>query len=200
MKTTSLIPKLSGLLVRLTFVTAISFISISCTSQTVWEASEVKAGESIFICEKYGNRIFIQNSNYVDPMKTRTEYNWDWLEYSYVSMISHDLFLEAFKESFTDSRLTQLAKTNDYILIIFNVDEKGQILGVYFGLREETTILPEEMEILEQELLSSVEFVVIGKKVEDLIFHRVLLKVYFSEIQDGEIRSVRYSVNLKNRY
>ena len=133
-------------------------------------------------------------------MKTRTEYNWDGLDYSYVSMISQDPFLEAFKESFTDSRLTQLAKTNDYILIIFNVDEKGQILGVHYGLPEGTSILLEEMEILERELLSRVEFVVIGKKVEDLIFYRALLKVDFSEIQDGEIRSVRNSVNLKNRY
>ena len=33
-------------------------------------------------------------------MKTRTEYNWDELDFSYGSMISHDPFLEAFKESF----------------------------------------------------------------------------------------------------
>lgn len=200
MKTTSLIQNLAGLLTKFIIVTPISFFMLSCTAQIPWEASEVKVGESVFICEKQGKHIFIQNSNYVDPMKTRTEYNWDGLEYSYVSMISHEPFLEAFKESFTDNRLTQLAKKNDYILIIFNVDEKGQILGVRFGLSEETSILPEEMKILERELLSKVEFIVIGKEIEDLIFYRVLLEVDFSEIQDGEIRSVRNSVNLKNRY
>lgn len=200
MKTKSIIQKLATLQTRLIIISLISFFILSCTAQIPWEASEIKAGGSVFICEKQGNHFFVRNSNYVDPMKTRTEYNWDGLDYSYVSMISQEPFLEAFKESFRDSRLIQLAKTNDYILIIFNVDEKGQILGVRFGLPEGTSILPEEIEILERELLSRVEFEVIGKKVEDLIFYRVLLKVNFSEIQDGEIQSVRHSVNLKNRY
>lgn len=200
MKPTSLKLKLAGLLARLTLVTAISLLSLSCKAQNVWEASEVKTEKTVFICEDYGSRIFIRNSNYVDPMKNRIEYNSDALGFSYVSIASYDSFLEAFKESFNDSRLTLLAKTNDYILIIFNVDEKGQILGVRFGLGKGTTILPEEMEMLEQELLSSVKFVVVGKKVDDFVFHRVHLRVYFTEVQDGEIRMVRNSVNLKNSY
>lgn len=200
MKPTSLKLKLAGLLARLTLVTAISLLSLSCKAQNVWEASEVKTEKTVFICEDYGSRIFIRNSNYVDPMKNRIEYNSDALGFSYVSIVSHDSFLEAFKESFTHSRLTLLAKTNDYILIIFNVDEKGQMLGVRFGLGKGTTILPEELEILEQELLSRAKFVVVGKKVDDLVFHRVHLRVYFTEVQDGEIRMVRNSVNLKNNY
>jgi len=200
MKTTCLKAELARLLARLTLITAISLLALSCKAQNVWEASEVKAEESVFICEKHDGYIFIQNSNYVDPMKTRIQYNWDDLDFSYVSLSSHDPFLEAFKESFTVSRLTQLATTNDNILIIFDVDEKGQILGMHFSLQEGTTILPEELEILEQELLSRVRFIVIGKQIEDLIFHRVHLIVYFSEVQNGEIRMVRNSVNLKTRY
>ncbi|MGM0667636.1 MAG: hypothetical protein ACQETA_09970 [Bacteroidota bacterium] len=200
MKTTSLIPKLSGLLVRFTIVTAISFFSLSCTGQSEWDSSEVKGRTSVFKCKKVGERLHITNSNYVDPMKTRTEYNRDKLDFSYISLVSHDPFLEAFKEAFTESRIKQLAAVNDFVSMIIGVDEKGQILGIYFSLDKGTTILPEELEVLERELLSRVKFVIIGKKVEDLIFHRVYLRVYFSEVQDGEIRMVRHSVNLKNRY
>jgi len=77
-------------------------------------------------------------------------------------MISHDPFLEAFKQSFTAGRLKQLATLKDNVTVIFDVDEKGQILGVHFLLLKETTILPEELEMLEREMLSRVKFVVIG--------------------------------------
>ena len=166
MKTSSLKQKLAGLLTRLSLVTAISLFSLSCTAQSVWEAPEVKTEKTVFICEDYDSHVFIRNSNYIDPMKTRIQYNWDALDFSYVSLISHDPFLEAFKEAFTANRLTQLAAANDLIYITFNVDEKGQILGMRFRLREGTTILPEELERLERELLSRVRFVVIGKKID----------------------------------
>ncbi|HDP37148.1 MAG TPA: hypothetical protein ENN27_04755 [Candidatus Atribacteria bacterium] len=200
MKTISLIQKLAAWQTRFIFVTAISFFSISCTSQSEWDSSEVKGRTSVFKCNKVGENLHITNSNYVDPMKTRTEYNWDELDFSYISLSSHDSFLEAFKEAFTESRIKKLAAVNDFVSMIIGADEKGQILGIYFILDKGTTILPEELEVLERELLSRIKFVVIGKKVEDLFFYRVHLRVYFSEVQDGEIRMVRHSVNLKNRY
>lgn len=198
MKTTRLTPKLAGLPARLSLFSAICLLVLSCAAQNVWETSEVKAGASVFFVEKSGKHFSVRNSNYIDPMKTRIEYNWDALEYSYVSMISHDPFLEAFKQSFTAGRLKQLATLKDYVTIRLSVDEKGQILGVRFGLFEGTTIQPEELEMLERELLSRVKFVVIGKKLEGMIFYYVSLRVYFSEVLNGEIRPVRYSVNLKN--
>lgn len=200
MKPTSLKQKLAGLLARLTLVTAISLFALSCTAQSVWEASEVKGKTSVFKCFKVNDKLQITNSNYIDPRKSRSEYDINRLDFSYVSLISHDPFLEAFKESFTASRITQLATVNDFVYMIINVDEKGQILGIYFILDKGTTILPEELEILERELLSKVKFEVIGKKVEDLIFHRVPFLILFTEVQDGEIRSVRNLVNLKTRY
>jgi hypothetical protein len=144
--------------------------------------------------------LHITNSNYIDPRKTRIQYDINKLDFSYVSLVSHDPFLEAFKEAFTASRITQLAAVNDFVSMIIHVDEKGQILGIYFILDKGTTILPEELEVLERELLSRVEFVVIGKKVEDFIFYSVHFWVNFTEVQDGELRMVRGSVKLKNRY
>lgn len=200
MEITSLKQKSADLLAKLNLVAVICLFALSCAAQSVWEASEVKAGKTVFMCAKHGERYSIKNSNYVDPRETRSQYDINRLDFSYVSLISHDPFLEAFKEAFTASRITQLAQSNDVVDIFFNVDEKGQILGVSFSLHEETTILPEELAILEQELLSRVQFVVIGKKVEDLIFHSAPFRVYFSEVQNGEIRQVRNSVNLKSRY
>lgn len=200
MKTTSIKQKLAGLLTGLTLVSAISLFSLSCTAQSIWETSEVKGRTSVFISEKDGKDIRVRNRNYVDPRETRSQYDINRLDFSYVSLISYDPFLESFKKSFTPNRITQLATTNDCIYIVFNIDEKGQILGIYFILDKGTTILPEELEILERELLSKVKFVVIGKKVEDLIFYRVPFWTRFTDVQNGEIRDVRNSVNLKTRY
>jgi hypothetical protein len=198
MKTTRLKLKFAGLPARLSLFSAICLLALSCAAQSVWEASEVKAGESFFFIDRIGDHFSVRNSNYIEPMNTRVQYNWDALEFSYVSMISHDPFLEAFKASFTAGRLNQLATLKDNVTIIFDVDENGQILGVHFLIPKETTILPEELEMLERELLSRVKFVVIGKKLEGMFFHRVSLLVFFSEVLNGEIRTVRYSVNLKN--
>ena len=200
MKIKKVKPNLERLLARLSLVAAISLFSLSCTAQSVWEASEVKARESVFSSEKHDKYFSIRNSNYIDPMKTRKQYDINRFDFSYVSLVSHDSFLEAFKKSFTNKKLTKLSETGENVDIVFNADERGQILGIRFRLLEGTTILPEELEKLEQELLSRVKFIVIGEKVEDLIFHRVHFRVNFSEVQDGEIRSVRNSENLKTRY
>lgn len=176
------------------------FIVLSTKAQSVWDSSEVKGRTSVFKCKKVGKNLHITNSNYVDPMKTRTEYNWDELDFSGISLSSHDSFLEAFKEAFTASKIKQLAAVNDFVYMIICTDEKGQVLGIYFMLDKETTILPEELEVLERELLSSIKFEVIGKQVEDLFFYRVSWWVFFSEVQEGEIRMVRHSVNLKTKY
>lgn len=200
MKTLSLKLKLAGLLTRLSLVTAISLFALSCTGQSAWDTSEVKGRTTAFKCIQVDDKLNITSNNYGEPRNTRIQYDINKLDFSYVSLISHDPFLEACKESFTASRLTQLAAVNDFVSMIIHVDGKGQALSLSFMLNERTTILPEELEILERELLTRVRFVVIGKEVEDLIFHRVHLRVYFSEVQDGEIRSVRHSVNLKNEY
>ncbi len=200
MNASKLKQKISVLLFSLSIAAAMGLCALSCPAQSLWEASEVKAEKLVFYVDKVGSHFFIRNSNYIDPTKTRMQYNYTWFEFSYVSLISHDAFLEVFKESFTAGRLTQLATTSDPISITINVDEKGQIFGVNFLLHEETTIMPEELEKLEQELLSRARFVVIGKKLEDHIFHRVTLRIFFSEVLDGEIRDVRYSVNLKTTY
>ena len=200
MNTIGLKPVLAGLLVRLTLLTTVSLFVLSCTAQSVWEASEVKGKVSVFKCFTVGDKFQITNSNYIDPKKYRSEYDINRLDFSYVSLASYDPFLDAFKESFSTSRITQLARVNDFVSLIINVDEQGQILGIYFSLDKRTTILPEELEILERELFSKVKFIVIGKKVEDLIFYRVPLSIFFTEVQSGEIRSVRNSVNLKTKY
>jgi hypothetical protein len=191
---------LPGLLTRLTLFTFVSLFVLSCTAQSVWEASEVKGKTSVFKCFTVDDKLQITNKNYIDPKQHRSEYDINRLDFSYVSMVSYNAFIDAFKASFTASRITQLAKVNDFVSLIINVDEQGQILGIYFSLDKGTTILPEELEILEQKLLSKVKFVVIGKKVEELVFYRVPFSILFTEVQNGEIRSVRNSVNLKNKY
>ena len=84
--------------------------------------------------------------------------------------------------------------------MVIHVDEKGQILGIYFTLDPSTTIIPEELELFEKEVFTRVKFEVIGKKVDDLIFHSVYFRIHFNEVQNGELRMVRGSVKLKNRY
>ncbi len=184
MKTTGSEPQLAGLLTRFTLVIAMSFFTLFCTAQNVWEAPEVRAEKTVFICDNLGSRICIENSNFIDPSKTKIEYNWDDWDYAFVELCSQDTLREAFKESFTGSRLKQLAEKNDYVIMIFHVDGKGQILGITFLLNKWTSITPEEMETLEQELLSRVRFVPVGKKIDDTFFHRITFIMFFAKILD----------------
>ncbi len=188
---------------KIIFVFAvILIISLSCTAQSVWDSKEVKANKTVFFCEKDSllNFISIRNNNYIDPRETRMQYINDKVEFSFISLIAHDPFLEAFKESFSNKRIEDLASINDYITIFMNVDEKAQILNISFSLKKGTTIFPEEIEKLEQELLSKAKFIVVGKKIKDLIFYVIAFRIRFAEIKNGEIRMVRGSVNLKDWY
>jgi len=196
----SLKRKSVGILNKLGLVIAISLLAQSCTGQSVWESSVVKGKTSTFNCQNLENKIHITNINYKDPRETRIQYDNNRLDFSYVSIISHEDFLEAFKHSFTDSRIAQLAEVNDFVSMVIHVDEKGQILGIYFTLDPSTTIIPEELELFEKEVFTRVKFEVIGKKVDDLIFHSVYFRIHFNEVQNGELRMVRGSVKLKNRY
>jgi len=197
MKTKSLKQKSLGMLTRLSFVTAISLFSLTCTAQSAWEKSETKGESTVFKCEKTNDRLFIQNSTNIDPRKNRKEYNNYTLEYSFVRLVSHDAILNAFKKAFTKEEIKVLSELKENITIFVLVGEKGQILNISFALNENTTILPANMEILENELLNNMQFEIIGKKIDYPTFYSSPFRVYFSEVESGEIHTVRNSVNLK---
>ena len=200
MKTTSLKQKLAGLLARLSLVTAISLFSLACTAQSVWEASEVKGNTMVFKCRKNMGTIYIHNSMNIDPRKGREHYNHEVLEYSNVRLVSHDAILDAFKKAFTEEEIRILSELKERVSIFVDVGEKGQILDLSFSIKEGTIILPANMESLENELQKNMQFEVIGKKADSSIFYSKFFRVHFTEVQDGEIRMVRNSVNLKNEY
>lgn len=197
MKTTSLKQKSLVLLTRLSFVTAISLFSLACTAQSAWEASETKGESTIFKCEKAMGSLFISNSTSIDPRKSRKEYNHEVLEYSFVRLVSHDAILNAFKRAFTKEEIRVLSELKEGITIFVLVGEKGQNLNISFALNENTTILPANIEVLEKELLNNMQFEIIGKRIDYPTFYSSPFRVKFSEVENGEIRMVRNSVNLK---
>lgn len=183
---------------RLGFIGISTLLSLPCLGQSAWDSTRVTGNFSTFHCRKIDlDGISVENIKNEDPRETRRHYDISSLGFAFVSILSHDAFLDAFKSAFSKERVARLSEMKDQIILILYVDEKGEILRIVFLLENNTTITPMEIEVLEQELLSRVKFTPVGKKVDDRIFHAPAFTIWFSEIANGEIRSVRGSEKLK---
>ena len=200
MRTTSLKHSTTLLLVGLSFATAASLLPLTGRAQGAWEANEVKVKSKVYRCKKDINlgHIFIYNSTYPENLLSeRAQYNPEVQEFSYVKLVSHDAVLNAFRRAFTAEEIGKLAERKEYVSIQVCVDEGGQILRLAFSIMTVTIISPASIETLENELLKGMRFEVIGKRFDYPIFYHIFLRVYFSEVEKGELRPVRAYENIK---
>ena len=200
MRTTSLKHSTTLLLVGLSFATAASLLPLTGRAQGAWEANEVKVKSKVYRCKKDINlgHIFIYNSTYPENLLSeRAQYNPEVQEFSYVKLVSHDAVLNAFRRAFTAEEIGKLAELKEHVSFIVHVGEGGQILTLAFSIRTGTTISPASIETLENELLKGMQFEVIGKRFDYPIFYTSAFRVYFSEVEKGELRMARASENLK---
>ncbi len=191
------IQEFKQLLTRVSLMACIILCSLACTGQNAWEGSEAKGVSTVFKSRRNMGSIFIENNIIIDPRQGREHYDHEKLEFSYVRLTSHNAVLNAFKKVFSAEEVRMLSEAKERITIFTNVGENGQILGISFAIMEETRILPAQMEALENELLQNMKFDIVGKRINNPIFYSSSFRVYFSEIEHGEIRSVRNSVNFK---
>lgn len=197
MKTHRSVTSIRNLRNRASLMVCIILLSLTCVGQSVWKDTEAKGENTIFKSEVKMGSIYIQNSKTTDSYQGREEYNPEKSDFSYVRITSHDVVLNAFRKAFSLEEITTLSEGKERVSIFLDVDERGQILSISFSIKEATRIRPVNIEILENELLNNMHFEVIGKMIDQPIFYRPSFRVYFSEVEAGEIRMVRNSVNLK---
>jgi curved DNA-binding protein CbpA len=164
-------------------------------AQIKWESKEISTKSSKYNIEKKKNSIYIVNTKFKGNRNGRKRYNSDKNEFSSVKLHSHDGFLKIFTEVFESERIKELANYNERIIFYMSIDEKGQVFSVRFSLNKETWITIEEIEQLENQVLTNLQFEIVGKKVSEPIYYAWSIQVFFKEVEKGEIEFARKSEN-----
>jgi len=141
--------------------------------------------------------ISIENIQNENNTKGLNIYNPEIYEFSWVKIKSHDDFLNVFNVAFSKERIELLAKKNERIIISCKVDEKANIIVTSFILDINTQITIEEIEKLEHNLIKKVNFEVVGKKFTEPIYYDWSIRVFFKEVEKGEIEFARKSESYK---
>jgi len=166
-------------------------------AQIKWESKEISTKSNKYFTEQWKNSIYIVNDRYIENKTGRKEYDPSRNEFSSVKLHSHDGFLKIFTDVFESKRIKELANYNERIILHMSIDEKGQVFSVRFSLNKETGITIEEIEMLENQILTTLQFDIVGKKVSEPIFYRWNIQVTFKEVEKGEIEFARKSESYK---
>ena len=166
---------------------------------------EVKGDQNNYIL--YGSRkgktegkfIIYSNSNYNDDELKKIRKHVDINEFYLYRINNHELFISAFKNSFTDNRIKELVQNDETIKVTFILDENGKIMAVYFMLLSSTSINVYEIEKLENELLKVISFIVTNP-IEDNSFGSFAVRTSFKEILKGEIKAIRNNEKSTEEY
>lgn len=179
-------------------ILSLILINLNLNAQSIWDSAQYKTKSNTFKCKKLSeNKIYVENTRYEPNLKDRKHYDSEKNEFSYVKIKSHDDYLKAFKESFSDKRISKLSSLGERIIISFLIDESGNIILVNFSLDKSSNLSIEELEILENQLINNVKFDIVGKKILDPIFYNWGIRIFFREVEKGEIEFARKSENFK---
>jgi hypothetical protein len=166
-------------------------------AQIKGESKEISTKTNDYAVKKSGDYFFITNLKFKENKTAeRKQYDPSKNEFSGVRLHSHDGFLKIFTEVFESERIKELANYNERIVLIMRIDENAQVLSVTFVLSEDRNKLTiEEIEQLENQVLTNLQFEIVGKKVSEPIFYGWSIQVFFKEVEKGEIEFARKSEN-----
>ena len=187
---------------RILYIAALAAVfSLPSTAQDAWptgnkkgSVSLVQGNKTTFRCEvgTFTDEVFfVSNSQFANPMKGRKEHSNSYDENSVVKLISHDSVVLAFREAFPEDRLTQLIATGESISFSVYIDEKGDVIKLTYSLNIGTSILPTEIEVLEEKLLTALQFRIEGKRYDIPAVYFGHIAVEFPEVKQGEMWRVR---------
>lgn len=195
--------KLLGLLGKLALIPAMILLSLPSFGQGAWDSTFVAGKFVEFDCtlRTSTNRLYITNTTRADPSVARIWYDNATSRYSFVCPTSHDDFLDAFRNAFSEEKIAQLAERHEFVRMNMFVDGRGKIIFISFSLEAGTIILPEELELLEMEFLRRVKFKIVGVKVNAPICHYVDFDIPFEEVVQGKLGNVAWFIeNFKKAY
>lgn len=186
---------------RILYIAALlTFFSHPSIAQDAWCAVQVKGGvaqvkgvTTTFNYRKDTDRksFFISNSRFSDPLEGRKEHSSSHDEYSAVKLVSHDSVVSAIRGAFPGNRMAQLIAADEDISFSVYIDEKGDVIKLDYSLDIGTSILPTEIEVLEEKLLTALQFRIEGKKYGIPAVYSGYITIEFPEVKQGEMRAVR---------
>jgi len=164
-----------------------------CYSQDSKEF-QVKGKKGILNCteSKSKNRIIYSNANNKKNLSEDYKTDDPELELSFLGFYisTYDSFLNAFRKTFSESRIEELAKHKEKIQIGFSLNQGGEHLGMGFVLNYGTNITPDEILTLEENLLKMVSFIPL-QKFEYKLLTSYSIRTDFDEIRCGDITRLK---------
>ncbi|HSA04557.1 MAG TPA: hypothetical protein P5145_03090 [Tenuifilaceae bacterium] len=158
--------------------------------------NEVKGRDNLYIETVIYNKKGSANSKYFENKK----YNLSEIHKQRVPdspgasfliyrLNSHEAFINAFYNSFSQERITNLSKQNLDFEVNFVLDKKGKILGIAFRISGESDISVFEIESLEKELETNITFQPIGRSGKEYP-GEYPVRTSFKEIEQGKVNAI----------
>ncbi len=170
----------------------LTFQSI-CYSQDSKEY-QVKGKKGVLNCteSKSKNRAIYSNVNNKKNLSEDYKTDDPELELSFLGFYinTYDTFLEAFHKTFSDNRIEELVKLKEKINIRFRLNQDGEHLAMSFTLNYGTSLTPDEILTLEENLKKMVSFTPL-RKFEYKLLTAYVIRTDFDEIRRGDITRLK---------
>ncbi len=164
-----------------------------CYSQDIKEY-QAKGKKGVLKCieSKSKNRIIYSNANNKKNLSEDYKSDDPTLELAFLGFYinTYDTFLEAFHKTFSDDRIEQLVKLKEKINIRFRLNQDGDHLAMSFTLNYGTSLTPDEILSLEENLLKLVSFIPL-QKFEYKLLTSYSISTDFDEIRRGDITRLK---------
>ncbi|MGD9679173.1 MAG: hypothetical protein AB7V16_12600 [Vulcanibacillus sp.] len=164
-----------------------------CYSQDSKEY-QVKGKKGVLKCveSKSKNRAIYSNVNNKKNLREYYKTDDPELELSFLGFYinTYDTFLEAFHKTFSDDRIEDLAKFKEKINIRFRLNQDGEHLAMSFTLNYGTSLTPDEILTLEENIKKMVSFTPL-RKFEYKLLTAYVIRTDFDEIRRGDITRLK---------
>ncbi len=170
----------------------LAFQSI-CYSQDSKEY-QVKGKKGVLKCveSKSKNRTIYSNANNKKNLSEDYKSDDPTLELSFLGFFinSYDSFLDAFSDTFSKSRIDELAQKKEKIVIDFRLTQDGEYLAMAFTLNYGTSLTPDEILTLEENIKKMVTFTPL-QKFEHKLLTAYVIRTNFDEIRRGDVTKLK---------
>jgi len=164
-----------------------------CYSQDSKEY-QVKGKKGVLKCveSKSKNRTIYSNANNKKNLSEDYKSDDPTLELSFLGFFinSYDSFLDAFSDTFSKSRIDELAQKKEKIVIDFRLTQDGEYLAMAFTLNYGTSLMPDEILTLEENIKKMVTFTPL-QKFEHKLLTAYVIRTDFDEIRRGDITRLK---------
>jgi len=155
---------------------------------------QVKGNKGVLNCteSKSKNRTIYSNANNKKNLSEDYKTDDPELELSFLGFYinTYDSFIDAFKKTFTETRINELSSMGEKIKINFALNQDGEYLAMAFVLNYGTNVKPDEILTLEENIKKMVSFIPL-QKFEYKLLTAYVIRTDFDEIRRGDITKLK---------